>query len=168
MQQLMILRHAKAVPWSPVAEDFPRKLSAAGLKHAQKLARWMNENLEPPQCILCSPSQRTRETLAPLLALRPGLEAITHFVPQIYMATSATLETLLHSSFAEYDRVVIVGHNPGFENLVQRVIHPRHHDEFQRLPTGTLAAIDFEPGWAEAHDRGTLRVLVRGKHLSVD
>ena len=168
MQQLMILRHAKAVPWSPDAEDFPRKLSPAGLKHAQKIARWIIENLQPPQRILCSPSQRTRDTLAPLLGIQPGLESITHFVPQIYLATSATLETLLHSSFAECDRVAIVGHNPGFETLVQRVIHPRHYDEFRRLPTGTLAVVDFEPGWAEARDRGTLRALIRGKHLSVD
>ena len=168
MQQLLILRHAKAVPWSPDTEDFPRKLSPAGRKHAQRLAAWMTENLPAPHSILCSPSQRTRETLAPLLAMQPGLESITHFVPQIYLATFATLETLLHSSFAESDRVLIIGHNPGFETLVNRVIHPRHYDEFPRLATGTLAVVDFEPDWAESQGRGRLQALVRGKHLSVD
>ena len=168
MQQLLILRHAKAVPWSPDAEDFPRTLSPAGRVHAQKLARWMIDNLSAPQSILCSPSQRTRETLAPLLAMQPGLETVTHFIPQIYLATSTTLETLLHTGFAETDRILMIGHNPGFETLVHRVIHPRHYEEFPRLATGTLAVVDFEPGWTDGQGKGTLQALVRGKHLSVD
>jgi len=168
MQQLMILRHAKAVPWTPAAEDFPRKLTPAGRQHAHRLARWICDNLELPQTILCSPSQRTRETLAPLLSLAPGLEAVTHFVPQIYNATASTLESLLDSAFAETDRVLIVGHNPGFESLTGDVIHPRHYDEFTRLATGTLAVVEFKHGWSAGHERGRLRHLVRGKNLSGD
>ena len=39
MQELLVLRHAKAVPWSPAAEDFPRQLSDVGQVHAQHVAR---------------------------------------------------------------------------------------------------------------------------------
>ncbi|HMB59533.1 MAG TPA: hypothetical protein VKN35_06460 [Xanthomonadales bacterium] len=168
MQQLLVLRHAKAVPWSPVQEDFPRKLSEAGTQHATSIARWICNNLELPEHILCSPSQRTRETLAPLLSMAPELEAVTHFIPQIYHSDSHTLETLLDAAFSEFDRVLIIGHNPGFERLVGDVIHPSHYEDFSRLPTGTLAVIEFEPGWAQDHDRGHLRHLVRGKKLSVN
>ena len=166
MQQLMILRHAKAVPWSPMADDFPRKLSPDGNRHAHKLAEWICQTLELPQCILCSPSQRTRETIAPLLSMEPELESLTNFVPQIYHSSASTLVTLLDSAFSETDRVMIVGHNPGFERLVGDVIHPRHYEDFTRLPTGTLAVVDFASGWAADHDRGELRHFVRGKHLS--
>ncbi len=165
MQQLLILRHAKSVPWSPAAEDFPRKLTSAGREHAQKMAAWLDNKLEAPGSILCSPSQRTRETLTPILSLRPQLEAVTHFVPQLYHATSTTIETLLDSAFAETDRVLIVGHNPGFENLAASVIHRRHQHEFGRLPTGTLVVVDFPEGWLSGHDRGTLRHIIRGKEL---
>ncbi len=165
MQQLLILRHAKAVPWSPAAEDFPRKLTRAGREHAKNVAAWLEESLEPPETILCSPSQRTRETLTPILALRPQLETIVHFVPQLYHATSSTIETLLDSAFAEADRVLIVGHNPGFESLAGTVIHPRHRQEFARLPTGTLVVVDFPEGWSSGHHRGTLRYIIRGKDL---
>jgi len=165
MQQLLILRHAKAVTWSPVTEDFPRKLTRDGREHAQGIASWLEKNIEPPQTILCSPSQRTRETLTPILASQPQLEAVVHFLPQLYHATSTTIEALLDSAFAEADRVLIVGHNPGFENLVASVIHPRHQKEFARLPTGTLAVVDFSEGWLSGHDRGTLRHIVRGKDL---
>lgn len=165
MQQLLILRHAKAVTWSPAAEDFPRKLTSAGREHAQKVAAWLNKKLEPPETILCSPSQRTRETLTPILSLRPELEAVVHFLPQLYHATSATIETLLHTAFTEVNRVLIVGHNPGFEDLVAGVIHPRHRQEFARLPTGTLVVVDFAEGWLSGHDRGTLHHVIRGKDL---
>jgi phosphohistidine phosphatase len=166
MQTLLILRHAKAVPWSPLKEDFPRQLSPVGIGQASNMARWICQNLEPPQIILCSPSQRTRQTLAPLLSRDPELEAVTHFLPQIYHATAHTLESVLDSAFAETDRALIVGHNPGLEALVGEVIHPRHHDQFSRLPTGTLAVVEFENGWAAGHERGLLRHFIRGKELS--
>jgi phosphohistidine phosphatase SixA len=168
MHRLMILRHAKAVSWSSTAEDFPRKLKPAGRKHARNLAAWMCAHLEPPQRILCSPSQRTRETLAPLLSMNPELESVTHFIPQIYHAAASTLETLLDSAFAETERVLIIGHNPAFERLTGEVIHPRHYPEFKRLPTGTLAVVDFDPDWPSAHGSGILRHFIRGKQLSVN
>ena len=168
MQQLMLLRHAKAVPWSPRTEDFPRKLNHAGTRHAHNVAAWICTHLQPPQIILCSPSQRTRETLAPLLSLQPELESVTHFIPHIYHATSSTLETLLDSAFAEADRVLIIGHNPAFERLAADNLHSRHYDEFTRLPTGTLAVVDFNPDWASGRCGGTLRHFIRGKHLSAN
>lgn len=168
MQQLLVLRHAKAVPWSPVKEDFPRQLSTLGTQHARNLAGWIRDHLERPEHILCSPSQRTRETLAPLLSLLPELETVTHFIPQIYHSDRGTLETLLDAAFAEFNRVMIVGHNPSLEWLVGDVIRPSHYEEFTRLPTGTLAVIEFEPGWDSGPGRGRLRHLVRGKKLSTD
>ena len=168
MQQLQVLRHAKAVPWSPDREDFPRKLSAAGIQHARNVAGWIVDQIELPDHILCSPSQRTRETLAPLLSKQPELEAVTHFIPQIYHSDRTTLETLLDAAFSEFDRVMIVGHNPGLEWLVGDVIHPSHYEQFTRLPTGTLAVVNFEKGWAEGQGRGRLLHLVRGKKLSTD
>lgn len=168
MQTVMILRHAKAETWSPLKEDFPRKLTPAGVDDANAIANWICRNASPPQSILCSPSQRTRETLAPLLSRQPALEAATHFLPQIYHASLSTLETLLDAAFAEADRVLLVGHNPGLETLLQAVSHPRHHGEFDRLPTGTLAVVNWENGWESGQARGTLQHFVRGKNLSVD
>jgi len=165
MQQLLILRHAKAVPWSPSAEDFPRKLTGAGREHAQKVATWLSQNLEPPEVILCSPSQRTRETLAPILALQPQLEAVVHFQPQLYHATSSTIETLLDAAFARANRVLIVGHNPGFESLAADVIRAHHRGALMQLPTGTLVVVDFTEGWSSGHHRGILRHVIRGKEL---
>ena len=165
MQQLMILRHAKAVPWQPGIEDFPRALNEAGRDHAARLAQWIRDHAQLPDNILCSPAQRTRETLAPLLALCPVLESRTSFVPQIYGASTRTLTGLLDRAFADGDRILIVGHNPGLEMLAFDMLAPSERRKMKRLPTGTLAVIDFLAGWPEDAGSGALRHAVRGKKL---
>lgn len=168
MQQLLVLRHAKAVPWSPRVDDFSRPLRPVGTEHAERIAQWLASAGISPQRILCSPSQRTRETLAPLLRLAPELETVTHFVPPLYHADSGTLATMLDAAFAEVDCALLIGHNPSFEQLVRHVVHERHLEEYRRLPTGTLAVIEFDPDWFGGRSSGRLQHLVRGKHLSVD
>lgn len=168
MQQLMILRHAKAVQWYPGVEDFRRALRDVGREHAARVAEWICEHQYLPDEVLCSPSQRTRETLSPLMALRPELESCTSFVPQIYGASTRTLTTLLDRSFAEHDRVLIIGHNPGFEQLAFDVIAPSARRSFDRLPTGTLLLVEFDAGWPEGAGRGRLAHFVRGKKLLQD
>jgi len=165
MQRLMILRHAKAVPWQPDVEDFPRTLTDAGRKHAARITDWICAQPLLPDEILCSPAQRTRETLAPLLALRPELETRTSFVPQLYGASVRTLTALIDRALAECDCVLIVGHNPGFERLAFDVVGASERRKFDRLPTGTLLVVEFEQGWPEDSDRGRLAHVVHGKEL---
>ena len=165
MQRLIILRHARAVSWQPGVEDFPRTLTDIGREHASRIAEWIGAQPRLPDEILCSPAQRTRETLAPLLALRPELESRTSFVPQIYGASTRTLTTLLDRAFTERDCVLMVGHNPGFERLAFEVVGPSERHNFERLPTGTLMVVEFEQGWPEDSDRGRLAHLIRGETL---
>jgi len=168
MQTLYILRHAKAVTWTSSSDDFARQLQPVGHSHARRIAEWICQHGELPDCILCSPSQRTRETLTPLLSMRPKLEAATHFLPQLYHSSMRTLQAALDSAFAEYSRVLIVGHHPGLEVLASDVMHSRHRAGFSRLPTGTLAVIDFPAGWDQDQGKGHLREFIRGKTLSGD
>ncbi len=168
MQSLYILRHAKAVTWTPTSDDFSRVLQASGQRDAENLASWITAHLALPDCIVCSPSQRTRETLAPLLCGQTQLESVTHFLPQLYHSTLRTLQAALDATFAEFDRVLIVGHNPGLEVLAGEVMHRNHYSDFSRLPTGTLVVIDFAAGWGQDQGNGELRHLIRGKKLSGD
>jgi phosphohistidine phosphatase len=167
-QALYILRHAKAVTWTPSADDFSRELQPVGLKHARSVAGWIVQQGALPDCILCSPSQRTRETLAPLLSMKPQLESVTNFLPQLYHANQRTLQAALDAAFAEANRVLLVGHNPGLEVLAGELTHRRHHPEFDRLPTGTLVVVEFAGGWANDEGKGTLGAVIRGRNLSAD
>ena len=165
MQTLMILRHAKAVPWGSTPDDFSRELNDDGLAHAAAVADWLHENIELPQLVLCSPAQRTRETLAPIIARSRALEQRTHFLPQLYGASVRTLVNVLDHAFAEADSVIVVGHNPGLEGLLFDSISATQRAGIQRLATGTLAVIGLDPDWAEAQGRGKILHKVRGKAL---
>ncbi len=165
MQRLMILRHAKAEPWYPGVDDFHRPLSDIGAEHARKVAVWISEHLDAPDRILCSPARRTRETLSPLLLLNPALESVTHFEQAIYGASTRALHSFLDFGFAEADRILMVGHNPGSERLVFDAIARSEYDKITRLATGTLVVVDFESGWETGSGKGILRHKIRGKKL---
>ena len=158
MQTLYLLRHSKAEPWTPEAVDFDRPLARRGRDQADRLARWAARELAPPDHVLCSPSRRTVETLAPWLDAMPGLEARTDHRREIYEASVGDLHALAQSAFDSVDRVLMVGHNPGFEWLM-RALLPRS-TEAGRMTTGALAVIDMEPDFAAAPDGAVLRQFV--------
>ena len=67
MRELILLRHAHAEPAGNGQADLDRPLSAEGLAEAEAAGRWLAENKLVPDCVLCSPSRRTRETLEAVL-----------------------------------------------------------------------------------------------------
>jgi phosphohistidine phosphatase SixA len=166
MQRLLIFRHAKAVPWGSTPDDFSRPLNEIGTAHAKALARWMQDNIEMPDLVLCSPSQRTRETLQPLIETAGDLERCTRFLPQVYDASVQTLINVLDHAFAEYDSVMVVGHNPGLQQIVFETIARSEADKIKRLASGTLVEIEFESDWAEAQGQGKIAHIVGGKEIS--
>ena len=161
----MILRHAKAVPWGSMPDDFSRPLNEDGNLHAAAVAKWIRGHIDLPVMILCSPSQRTRETLQPLIELADELEEKTRFLPQIYGASVATLTNVLDHAFAESNSVMVIGHNPGLECGVFEYARESEHHKIKRLATGTLVVIELDPDWAQAMGRGTITHKVRGKKL---
>ena len=161
----MIFRHAKAVPWGSTPDDFSRALSDIGNAHAQAVANWIRNEINAPEMILCSPSQRTRETIAPLIESSSEFEQGTRFLPQLYGASIYTLINILDHAFAECDSVMVVGHNPGLEQIVFEAIAMSEADKINRLATGTLVVIDFEQDWATAQGQGKIAHKVRGKKL---
>ena len=166
-QQLYLLRHAKAEPWSPLGNDFSRALSERGINDARLVAAWARETLPVPDTILCSPAKRTRQTLAPLLGHWPQLLSTTDYIDSMYGASLNMLLTLAEDAFSYSERVLMVGHNPGFEQLLISVLQRNQAAPIKRMATGTLAIIEFPSGFKrEAHD-GILKHRVRGKNLLV-
>ena len=165
-QQLYLLRHAKSEPWGPLGNDFSRSLSSKGIHHAQCLSRWVPETLSPPDTILCSPAKRTRETLAPLLARWPQLLATTDYIDSIYGASLTLLLTLVEEAFSYSERLLMVGHNPGFENLLTNVLQRDHAINIQKMATGTLAVVRFPGSFKRDAHNGELLHLVGKADLS--
>ena len=163
MQQLYLLRHAKADSWNPLGNDFSRSLSAAGTRHSLLVAEWALETLQPPDTILCSPSKRTRETLAPILARWPKLLSVTDYVDSLYNASLSMLLTLAEDAFSYSDRLLMVGHNPAIEQMLINVLQPEQAGRVEHFSAGTLAVIEFSGEYKRNARTGDLLNLIREK-----
>lgn len=164
-QTLYLLRHAKAEAWHPGCHDFGRQLNERGRVHTAKLSRWMQDALPEPDLILCSTSARTRETLELILQIWPATEARTRYLDEIYEASNGQLMALADTAFDTADRLLMVGHNPGFEHLAQALLRDQDAASMGKMATGTLAVIDFENGYTADRGEGVLRHWIRRKDL---
>ena len=162
-RHLYLLRHARAEPWSPLGNDFSRPLSSTGIRHAQLVSKWALATLPPPDTVLCSPAKRTRETLAPVLSNWPKLLATTDYVDSMYGASLNMLLTLAEETFSYSERLLMVGHNPGFENLLTNVLQQNQAVSIQKMATGTLAVIEFSSDFKRDARAGNLLHLIRQK-----
>lgn len=150
MRELILLRHAHAEPATAGQADLDRPLSPVGLAEAEAAGKWLKENNLLPDCVLCSPSRRTRETLEAVMAAIGYVEK--RLEDRIYEATPGTLAALVDER-RDLDRVLIVGHNPGLEQLVALMTDGTSSD-YRGMPPGGVAVLGFareatiEPGVA--------------------
>jgi len=151
MRELILLRHAHAEPASTGQADLDRPLSPTGLAEAERAGKWLEENKLVPDCVICSPSRRTRETLETVLGKTGYVEQ--KLEDRVYDATPGTLAALVDDHH-EVDRLLVVGHNPGLEQLVALMTDGRT-GEYRGMPPGGIAVLKFdkassiEPGVAE-------------------
>lgn len=165
MKQLYLLRHAKSEAWNPLGNDFSRTLNETGVRDAQTVADWAIETLPAPDTVLCSPAKRARQTLAPFLTQWPQLLSVTDYVDSMYEASLNMLCTLMEDAFSYSERLLMVGHNPGFERLLMSVLQAEQAAGISKMSTGTLAVIEFPDDFRrDAHD-GKLLHRARRKIL---
>ena len=147
MQELILLRHAEAVPIETSGDDQQRPLSARGEQEAQAAGLWLAGHGIRPERVLCSPTRRTDETTRLALAAIDSAP-VPHLAIEIYDASPGELLALL-DQHTDADTVMLVGHNPGIERLVALLVEGRS-DEFRGMPPGALAVLhlngSLEPG----------------------
>jgi phosphohistidine phosphatase SixA len=142
-RELILLRHAHAEKLGAGQDDADRQLSERGIAEARDAGKWLRKQDLSGMTILCSPSARTRQTLEHAL----GNVAAT-FEPRIYEATAGELDTLI-DEHEDARRLLLVGHNPGFETLVALLATGQSGD-FRGMPPGGIAWFELdgaaEPG----------------------
>jgi len=166
--QLYLLRHAEAEPWSPLGNDFSRSLSPGGKRHAQLVSDWALDSLQLPDTILCSPAKRTRQTLSPFLSHWPRLLGSTDYVESMYAASLNMLLTLAEDAFSYSERLLMVGHNPGVEVMLIKLLQKNQVDSKLTMAPGTLAVIEFSDEFKRESHNGKLLKLIRKEDLSDD
>jgi phosphohistidine phosphatase len=113
------MRHAKS-DWSgPQISDFDRPINKRGTRNAIRIGGWMNENNHTPQKIISSPALRAKETIE-LVAeqiSKFNLEDLT-YEDELYLAGFTQLIEFINTYKDKVQSLMLVGHNPGIENLV--------------------------------------------------
>ncbi len=151
MRELILLRHAHAEPSAPGQADLDRPLSQTGLAEAEAAGRWLAEHGLAPDRVLCSPARRTRETLEAVLAAVGYVDQ--RLDERIYDATAGTLADIA-DGHRDAQRLMMVGHNPGFEHLAA-LLHSGQSGDYRGMPPGGIAVLalpadaGIEPGIAQ-------------------
>ena len=144
MRELILLRHAHAEPASAGQADLDRPLSPEGLAEAEAAGRWLAEHKLVPDCVLCSPSRRTRETLEAVLATVGYVDQ--RLDERIYDATPGTLAELV-DEHRQTERLLLVGHNPGLEHLAA-LMHSGQSGDYRGMPPGGVVVLSLPAGAA--------------------
>lgn len=155
-RHLIVFRHAKAA-W-PDVEDRQRPLAERGQRDAPAAGRWLRDAARRPNSellidhVVCSPARRTRETwelaAAELDAAPPAV-----FDARVYAATTSALLTVLRETPADVRCLVLVGHNPGMQNLALALARGDSGEPLDRVrdkfPTSGIAVFGVEDEWSK-------------------
>ncbi len=148
VRELLVFRHGKAKEFTGGA-DKDRPLKDRGKRQAQRMGSWMEQHGVLPDVAISSPAERALVTAEKALKAG-GLEAGSIVTDKrLYSATLESVMAVLADHSHAKGRIMLVGHNPGLEDLV------RHLASSSSLPapenghvmvTGALVRLSLPPG----------------------
>jgi phosphohistidine phosphatase len=138
MKTLLILRHAKSSWKFPDLTDHDRPLNRRGKRDAPRMGRTLKERKLVPDLVISSTATRAMDT-ASAVAKNSGYKGKRIKFESLYAAEPAAYLAVLREVADNYHRVLIVGHNPGVEELIEMLT-----GEIHIIPTCTLAQIEFD------------------------
>jgi len=164
MRVLYLLRHAKSSWADATLRDFDRPLKKRGREAAERIGERIGaENLSNP-VVICSPAVRTRET-AEIVLTSANLRVEPRVDERIYEASLRELVQIVTEIPDEKNVAIMIGHNPGFEELLSFLT-----GEHRRMPTCALAKIGFgDVSWKDVRaGEGSLEWFIAPKELPDD
>ncbi|MDJ0836329.1 MAG: histidine phosphatase family protein [Acidobacteriota bacterium] len=169
-RELMILRHGKS-SWKDLSlEDYDRPLKKRGIAASRKMGRYLVHRKLRPEIIISSTAERARHT-AVLACREMGItERHISWDRDLYHAHVHTLLNALSRCKEENKRVMLVGHNPGLEELIAYLCAngtPLPEDG-KLLPTAALVRIAMPDDWnALGHGCAEFVELVHPRALTL-
>ena len=162
MKTLLILRHAKSSWDNPNLSDHDRPLNKRGRQDAPRMGRVLRDQSMMPDLIITSTAKRALAT-AEAVALAGDYEGEIKMTRRFYHADPETYLEVLSAVPDAYERVMIVGHNPGMEELFEQIT-----GRAERFTTATVARIQLPINtWKELSDetQGELMDLWRPREV---
>ena len=150
MKRLYLLRHAKSSWDHPGLADHDRPLAPRGRRASKTMAEHLQWRDIKPELVVCSSAKRTRQTLSGIAGAL-GEVAEVEIEPDLYAASASELLEVLHGIDDRVDSVMLIGHNPGIENLTLDLARegPELSRVRQKFPTAALATLEFDVSWGD-------------------
>jgi len=155
------MRHGKSVWDTEFATDSERPLAARGKKAAERMGQLLADENLVPDAVLTSSAIRAVETAMRVARKLPGVEAVED--ERLYAAGVSEMLEVLREQPPEVRRVLLIGHNPGMEELVAELTG--RVDVL--LKTCSLAVVQLRgPSWEEAlRSKGQLAGLYHPREV---
>ncbi|MFG2790271.1 SixA phosphatase family protein [Streptomyces sp. NPDC048419] len=157
LRRLVVLRHAKSA-WPVGVADHDRPLAPRGLRDAPAAGRALAEADCLPDLALCSTAVRARQTWE-LASAQWGTPPSVRLDPRLYGADATELLGVVREVSTEVETLLLVGHNPGLEELVLDLAGDDLDDALDevraKFPTSAIAVLAWHgPAW-DMLDPGT-------------
>lgn len=158
MKLLGLFRHAKSDWADPRARDFDRPLNKRGRAGAAIMGRHIRDHGVAWDHVISSPAVRCTETVE-IAAEAAGRPLAVNWDRRIYLASSATLADLLREQDDAFNATLMVGHNPGLEDLIFDLVpddgsSPLRDVVEVKLPTAAYAVLELDiDRWADLGDK---------------
>lgn len=148
MKTLLLMRHAKSSWKHPELADAERGLAKRGKKDAPTMGELLKEKELVPELILSSTAVRARQT-AEAVVEASGYPGEATYQDALYMAEPEGYLAALRALPDGLERVMVVGHNPGLEGLLQLLSR-----RIEALPTSTIAYLSLPvQRWADLNEQ---------------
>lgn len=168
---LGLFRHAKSDWQDPRARDFDRPLNARGRKGAAVMGRHIGSHGVRWERIVSSPAIRCTETIE-IACEAAGRPFAINWDRRIYLASSASLADLLRETEGDPKSLLMVGHNPGLEDLIFDLVpddgtSPLRDLVEVKFPTAAFAVLELDIArWSDLADNCARLVhLVRPRDI---
>lgn len=147
---LFLLRHAKS-DWDKAVSDFDRPLNARGRRDAAAVGQWLHTQAFHTDAIYSSPAQRATQTA---LALCAGTGIPSDSIiwdERLYLAPLETLLEVISGFPTGLQSALLIGHNPGLEELLLYLAHDadRYEQRGKLLTTASFAHLQFTGKWKD-------------------
>lgn len=176
MKKIYFLRHAKS-DWNlyindNTFKDFDRPLSNKGVNNAKKIGKFIRQKKPIIDCVVCSSSIRTVETLK---LIKESLNKTKiSIIDELYTFDFLKFTKLIYKFDNQYNNILIIGHNPAMHTTILNFINNNINREkitliIDKFPTSCLAIVEFEiDDWKKLkHGTGIVKDIIFSKGLKM-
>ena len=167
MKTLGLLRHAKS-DWDDIGKrDFDRGLNDRGRRGARLIGQYIADHGVTWDKVIASPAERVKKTIESAMP-----DAAVTYDERLYLAAADTLLDALREHGSDSDSILLVGHNPGMQELLFALVPPHREnalfDEASvKFPTATFAVFELDiDDWSQLKEScGSLVHFARPRDL---